>query len=139
MNILFDTNIILSAILPTNSNHVQAAKLMGLATTDLIYGHLTASSVTDIYYIARKRLGDGPTRMAIQDLLDTLLVVPVDGEDCQNALSSLMKDFEDALVAACAAKARIDYIVTEDQGFLAETTTAAPVISTAGLLALLAG
>jgi len=136
MNVLFDSNIILSAILPSNYNHTQAANLLKLANSDLIYGHITASSVTDIYYIARKHLGDGLARIAIQDLLNTFLVIPVNGKDCQNALLSLMKDFEDALVVACADKSQIDYIVTEDRDFLAETTVNTKVISTAELLAL---
>jgi predicted nucleic acid-binding protein len=138
MNVLFDTNIILSAVLPLRTNHSEAAKIVQLANEDKFSGHITASSVTDIYYIARKQLGDGPARAVIGNLLDVLPVIPVDGDDCKKALSLLIKDFEDALIIACAKRAKIDYVISDDYDLIADAKGKAPVITSVDFLVLLA-
>jgi predicted nucleic acid-binding protein len=76
--------------------------------------------VTDIYYILRKTysVNDEDCRVKIRGLLDLLQAIAVTKDDCYTALDSLMPDFEDALVIACADKVNIDFIVTRDDEFL---------------------
>jgi predicted nucleic acid-binding protein len=62
-------------------------------------------------------------------LLLNFKVVSVDGDDCQRAIDFPMEDFEDALVIVCAEKANLNYIVTNDKGFLSETDLCVPAIS----------
>lgn len=68
-------------------------------------------------------------RKIIRNLLLSFMVASVDGEDCQVALDLPMGDFEDALVVVCAEKANLNYIVTNDKGFLSSTELSVPPIS----------
>ena len=45
-----------------------------------------------------------------------------------------MKDFEDALVVACAEKSDLNYIITNDKGFLSSSDLSVSVISPADFL-----
>ena len=58
-------------------------------------------------------------RIALDFLLKQYRVVSVTHDDCTNAMSLPMTDYEDALVVACAQKANADYIVTRDDKLLA--------------------
>jgi predicted nucleic acid-binding protein len=50
--VLFDTNIILDIALDRKPFFDLSAKLFGLIDKKKIIGHVTASTITDIYYIA---------------------------------------------------------------------------------------
>jgi predicted nucleic acid-binding protein len=56
-----------------------------------------------------------------RNLLLTFAVVGVDSKDCQRAVDFPMGDFEDALVVVSTEKADLNYIITNDKGFLSGT------------------
>jgi predicted nucleic acid-binding protein len=138
MRVLIDTNIILDLFLSREPNITAAQKIFTLAAQEKIEACATASSVTDIYYVTAKRLGDRATREALRDLFNLVTIVNVDGSDCIQALDSLIPDFEDALVAVCANRIDVEYIVTNDNAFLKTGSGAAPVMSAERFLALIA-
>ena len=134
MNVLIDTNIILDDILDRVPNAETAKKITQLVTDELIGGYLTANTLTDIFYIVSKNKNEAIARKTIKNLLLIFAVVSVDGDDCQKAIDLPMGDFEDALVVVCAEKANLDYIVTNDQGFLLGTGFSVPTIKPADFL-----
>ena len=134
MNIMVDTNVILDDILNRAPNAESARKISQLATDDLVKCYLTANCLTDIFYIVSKSLNEMAARATIKNLLLSFAVVGVDGEDCRRAIDLPMGDFEDALVVVCAEKAVLNYIVTNDKGFLSDTDLSVPTISPANFL-----
>ena len=128
MNVLIDTNIILDDILDRAPNAGNAREISRLAIDGLICGYLTANTLTDIFYIVSKNRNEAVARKVIKNLLLIISVVSVDGEDCKKAIDLPMKDFEDALIAVCAERVGLDYIVTNDQRFLTETNLNVPAI-----------
>jgi len=86
--------------------------------TEKFQGFVTANSITDIYYLVRKNVSEAVARGAIRNLLQLFTIVDIDGEDCEAALDSPIGDYEDALVAVCAEKLGVDYIVTRAKDFL---------------------
>jgi len=72
--------------------------------------------MTDIFYVAKKKLSTPVARQAIENLLYLFNVVGVDYEDLRGALSIPIDDFEDALQAYCAVKVKTDVLVTRDVG-----------------------
>ena len=62
-------------------------------------------------------------KAAIIKLIELFEIIPVDDEDCINALSLPIDDFEDALILICAKKAGADYIVTRDKMLLQTKAT----------------
>ncbi len=136
MKIAFDTNVILDAIIVGRPGRVEAQRLLIKVAQEEISGIITANTVTDIYYVVKKALGDGKARAAIADVMTVLQVVAVGEEDCAKALVLPMDDFEDALLALCAKREGVDYVVSRDKAFLAAASYL-PVIAPQALLAQL--
>jgi predicted nucleic acid-binding protein len=118
MRIAFDSNVLLDAI-ANRAEHETAQKLIMAVALEKIEGIVTANSITDIYYILRKQIGDEAAREAIWNILTIFDIASVGGEDCATALGVPISDYEDALLAVCAAREGADYIATRDEGFIA--------------------
>ena len=121
MNIMVDTNVILDDILNRKPNAEAARQISQLVTDELVKCYLTANCLTHIFYVVSKSLNKTAARKTVKNLLLSFAVVSVDGEDCYRAIDLPMGDFEDALVVVCAKKAALNYIVTNDKGFLSDT------------------
>lgn len=134
MNVLIDTNVVLDDILSRGTNVEAARKISFFIANGFINGYLTANCLTDIFYVVSKKRDEKTARKVIGNLLITFMVVSVDGEDCRKALVLPMGDFEDALVVVCAEKANLNYIVTNDKGFLSSSDLGVPAITPGDLL-----
>jgi predicted nucleic acid-binding protein len=117
MRVAFDTNVLLDAILNRPERAV-ALQLMLVVAEEKVTGIVSANSITDLYYVSKKGIGESDAREAISDILSMFDIAIVDGDVCSMALVSDMKDFEDAVLAMCAARDEADYIVTRDAEFL---------------------
>ena len=82
MNVLIYTNVILDVLLHREPFHVDAARIITLSENDKINGFVSASAITDIFYIARKAL---QSKIEATELLKNLLkiinVASVSGND----------------------------------------------------------
>ena len=135
MKIAFDSNVLLDAI--ANREHgAEAQELVLAVASDQALGLVTANSITDIYYIARKHLGDAAAREAVRNILTVFDIATVGGEDCSAALEVPMKDFEDALLAVCAKRDGANYIATRDEAFISSNAPV-PAMKPERLLRLL--
>ena len=119
MKILVDTNVIVDNLTLREPFAEEAKKIFSMIAERRITGYVNTSSVTDIYYIIRKTFNDTDSREKIRTILKYFLqAIEVTKDDCFTALDSTLADFEDALVAVCADKEDIDFIVTRDTQFL---------------------
>lgn len=117
MKVVFDTNVVLNAAMG-RPGHEKAQELIQAVISGEISGIVTANSLTDIHFIVRKRAGEEKARIVIYNVLSLFDIAPVDGDVCLTALSTPMNDYEDAVLAVCAAKEDADYIATNDKGFI---------------------
>lgn len=77
--------------------------------------YITASSVTDIYYLVRKYLhSTEQTKSVMAKLFELFYILDVAFDDCKEALLTEMSDYEDSIISCCAARNHIDYIVTRN-------------------------
>lgn len=114
MQIMVDTNVVLDVLL-NRPAFVQDSATILRAASDNIQEFITASAVTDIYYIARKELKDSlQTKSLIRNLLQVVHVASVSEVDVWAALDSNWKDFEDSVQNAVAEHQRFDYIITRN-------------------------
>lgn len=124
MKILVDTNIILDALASKMPFSKDAEKIFLLAAQGKIDAFISASSITDIYYILRKYSSEKSSRDALLSLFQIFKVVPVSENECIKALESTIPDYEDALQDICASTAHMDWILTRDETFLKHSSLA---------------
>jgi predicted nucleic acid-binding protein len=109
-----DTNVILDWLLNRSPWSVDARPLWLAHAQQLVIAYVSASAVTDLFYIAR-RARDIPTAFAfIDQLLAAFDIVPVNDTLLRAARALPGNDFEDNVQIACAQAAGLDLIVTRD-------------------------
>ena len=134
MKVLLDTNVVLDAIARRKPFYLDAQKIINFVLDNKLEGYITANSITDIYYIARKHLNQTDLRSTMRSLFVVFGIIDVLGSDCHKALDIPLNDYEDALLVVCSDKTVIDYIITRDEEFLHETNSPVPVISPADFI-----
>jgi predicted nucleic acid-binding protein len=96
-----------------------AAKLFERIDDGEIEGFITATTITNIYYIIRKAAGSAVAIDAISQILIDLHICTVDRAVIEEAIALNFKDFEDAVQYSCATLYGLDAIVTRDSsGFV---------------------
>ena len=122
MNVLFDTNVVLDALLDREPWAEAALTLFDRVESGDLVGHLGATTVTTIHYIARRNVGLGAAHEMMRDLLRLLEVAPVNRAVLEGALALGFDDFEDAVLHEAGRLAGAQSIVTrEPSGFSAAT------------------
>lgn len=115
MSVLIDTNVILDAITGRAPFNENAEKLFLLTAEDKINASITANSVTDIYYLTRKYLQSiEEAKIVLWKLFALFQILDVTGTDCEKALELNMSDYEDALIATCANRNKVDWIISRN-------------------------
>lgn len=133
MRVLVDTNIVLDFLLQREPFFQDADLLFQVIDTGQVVGHVTATTLTDIFYIARKHTRSiKQARQAISEMLTVMVICPVNRDVLEAAFRSGLADFEDAVQIFCAVEQGLDAILTRDaQGFFSSPI---PVLSIQELL-----
>jgi predicted nucleic acid-binding protein len=118
IRVLLDTNVALDLFLNREPWLTQARPLWNARESGQLIACLSASAVTDIFYISRKQVGVERAKQVVEVCLQGFEIVPVDLAVLQTALTLQGNDFKDNVQIACAIARGIDLIVTRDvQGF----------------------
>lgn len=115
MRVLIDTNVIVDALTSREPWNKSAEQIFLMAAQKSADMYISASTATDIYYLVRKYCHD--TEMAIQTmekLYNLFGILDVTKEDCIQALTSPINDYEDAVVCEVARRSGMQYIVTRN-------------------------
>ena len=116
MRCMIDTNIILDVFLDQEPFCAASKEVLRLCEARKIVGLISASSVTDLFYIVRKRLqSTEKAYAAMEQVMNIVGILPVTPEDIQTAFLRHARDFEDCLIATCAVSNHCDAIVTRNQ------------------------
>ena len=116
MRLMIDANIFLDVLTKREPFYEHSKAVLNLCESKKVQGFLSASSVTDIFYLVHKLLHS--TDLAYQALgsvLDIVKVLTVTNDDVLNAYITRAADFEDCLLATCAKSNRCDAIVTRNK------------------------
>ncbi len=115
IKILFDTNIILDIALKRQPYFTETYKLFELIDKEKIIGSITASTITDIYYISKREKGHLESINFIKNLIEVVDVIGIDKEIIISALGSEMNDFEDAIQSFAAEANDLEIIITRNK------------------------
>ena len=114
MHILIDTNVVLDVLLDRPLFVDDAAAILSIPES-IVYKYISASAITDIYYVAYKELHD---KQKVKDIIKRLLslihIADVSEENILFALESDWNDFEDSVQNAVAESHNFDAIITRN-------------------------
>ena len=115
MRLLIDTNVVLDVLLARAPFCAPAEQVLNLSQRDDIEEYVSASAITDIYYIAHRQLKDRAlTKDLIQRLISVVSVAAVTEKEIEAALNLPWPDFEDSVQYSVALLSDFDAIVTRD-------------------------
>ncbi len=112
MKLLIDTNVILDMVLNRKDCNI-SMKLFRKVKEIGASAYITASSVTDIFYIIRKETHDTSlTYVIMENIFRLVAVLSVTEKDIQDAFGQKWIDFEDCVQYMTGKNSRMDYIIT---------------------------
>lgn len=115
MKIMIDTNVVLDCMLDRKPFSEDAEMVLEQCVRGKHNGCILSSTVTDIFYIARKTMRNlHNIYLLMDDLMEDMLLIGVQNGDIMDALDRRESDFEDCLMSVCAERAGCDYIVTRN-------------------------
>ncbi len=133
--ILFDTNVLLDALLNRTPYARNATDLIAFVELRLLIGLISPTSVTTCYYFVRKKYPPDVALSAVRRLCTVFEVAPIQKAVLDRALDLPFTDFEDAVIHEAARNAVADAIVTRDLGGFTAATIR--IVSPTELLSIL--
>jgi predicted nucleic acid-binding protein len=122
VNVLIDTNIVVDVTQEREPFLRQSEQVMILAASGRLNAYISASTVSDVYYLTRRANGHEWTIDFLRNLFTFCQIATVDRSVIQQALDSDFSDFEDAIQWATALKHNCQAIVTRNpQDYPVET------------------
>lgn len=104
MRVLIDTNVILDVLLKRSPFYEAAIEVLKLSVREDIQEFVSASAITDIYYIAYKNMRD---KAVVRELLKKLLLIV-------SVVELGWKDFEDSVQYSVALLNEMNGLITRN-------------------------
>ena len=102
MEVLIDTNVVLDVPLQRQPWETDASAIWAACDQGRLDGFVTASAITNIFYIARRASGLPAAHAAVRVCLDAFNICAVNRQTLGQALTLPGSDFEDNVQIACA-------------------------------------
>ncbi len=136
MRALADTNILPDVFLQREEFLPEAMDIWIANEQKLFEGYVSALTPVNVYYIARRTLGDKEiARSLAARILSLFQICALTETELQSALSLPFSDYEDAVQAASASAEDLDAIITRNKADFQNSDI--PVYSPAAFLELL--
>ena len=115
MRLLLDTNVVLDYLGVNEGFKDDAETIIEYAIVGDLIELVSASAITDIYYMARRKFKDSQMAVnLIKDLRAYIKTLPVTDDDIGRAIDRGWKDFEDSVQYTVAETNGVDYIITRN-------------------------
>lgn len=114
MKILLDTNIILDIALERQPYFDKSEQVLSLVEQQHLFGYVSASTFSDLYYIIRKSKGREAALDFLRRIATVCQIAVVNQAAISMALAANFRDFEDAIQYSTAVINQLDAIVTRN-------------------------
>lgn len=114
MRVLVDTNVVLDVLLERVPFYRAAAQVFAAIEQGTVSGLLCSTTLTTVYYVARKQVGREAAQNHIGNLLKLCDVACVTRAMFRQALQLDFRDFEDAVLHEAAAEVGAEAIITRN-------------------------
>lgn len=123
MKVLYDTSVLLAALLVEHANHGLAFPQLELARQGTVQGYLSTHSLAELYSVMTRlppslRVLPDEAEAVIVDLLDYLEPIPLLAAEYQQAIRQMVElrlvggGIFDAIIAQAALKAGVEQLLT---------------------------
>ena len=113
--VLIDTNVALDFYMRRPEFFDAADRIFQAIRDRKIAACISASVVTDLYYMLSRRTNEKHARKVVEIVYATFRILTVSRRLIREALDAPMTDFEDAVQAVAAKNCGIDIVVTRDK------------------------
>jgi predicted nucleic acid-binding protein len=113
MKILIDTNVALDILL-NRRDYANAVAVFDMDENKHITAYISASAITDIFFLSKNNLGKKRAKEALNDLLQIFKPAAVTDSHIYQALNLDWDDFEDSIQYIVGEGFSADYIVTRN-------------------------
>ncbi|MFY8112070.1 MAG: type II toxin-antitoxin system VapC family toxin [Flavobacterium sp.] len=114
-NIFIDINILVDIFANREPFVHKSLSIYNLAIKRKIKLYSSSNTITTLHYILKKSISEEKTRLALEHVIEHVLIIPVDINIIKKSLKSNNKDFEDAIQITSAQSINtIECIVTRD-------------------------
>ncbi|MEH2451365.1 type II toxin-antitoxin system VapC family toxin [Nostoc sp.] len=114
MKVLFDTNIIIDVALERQPFFTNSETVLSFVEQGQIEGYISASTISDLYYIIRKQKGRDLAIEFLQEIATFCQIATVNQAVITMAFTTKFKDFEDAIQYSTAVVNQLDAIITRN-------------------------
>lgn len=115
MRLLIDTNVILDVLLKREPFYPAAIEVLELTKLDNVQEYVSASAITDIYYLACRQLkSKEQARELLKKLLAIVSIAGVSEQEIKEALELEWNDFEDSVQYSVAFLQGMDAVITRN-------------------------
>ena len=113
MKVFLDTNILLDLLLERDG-YEDSAALFQMQEEGRLHMCVSLLTMFNVAYVYKKTVGQDIAIANLKYLSSLVDVLPMTGEQLQQAMMLVGRDFEDVLQAVCAAEGGCDYLVTRN-------------------------
>ena len=114
MKAFIDTNLVLGVLAERSPFYETSARIWELVESRDLEGYLSATSITDLFYILNKQLGPEKAYHFVNKIMMVFDITSVSQADIRKALNLGFQDFEDAIQLVCAKKIGAAYLITRN-------------------------
>ncbi|GHT40943.1 twitching motility protein PilT [Bacteroidia bacterium] len=114
MKVLIDTNVVIDWLAEREPFVDAAKRVVNFVESGNLDGYISASSVTDIFYILNRRFNHDRALNYIRKIVSTFEVADTTTNILLHAIESNTHDFEDAVQSETAHNISAEYIVTRN-------------------------
>lgn len=114
-NVFIDTNILMDIFSNREPFVKMSLKIYILGNQKQIQLYTSSNTITTLHYLLKKYIDEDKIKMALQQVLENIEIIPVDANIIRKSLKSNHKDFEDAIQIISAQSIHsMDCIITRD-------------------------
>ncbi|WP_375328225.1 type II toxin-antitoxin system VapC family toxin [Microcystis sp. BLCC-F210] len=114
MKVLLDTNIIIDIALERQPYFTNSETVLAFVEQGQIEGYISASTISDLYYLIRKQKGRDLTIEFLQEILTFCQIATVNQAAIRMAFTTNFQDFEDSIQYSSALVNQLDAIITRN-------------------------
>jgi len=114
VKVLLDTNIIVDIALERQPYITNSETVLAFVEQGQIEGYISASTISDLYYLIRKQKGRDLTIEFLRQIVTFCQIATVNQAVITMALTANFRDFEDTIQYSTAVLNQLDAIITRN-------------------------